>query len=139
MSTIIAKLDRSKYKTELSNGSHVLIGDEPKPIGTDEGPTPYDYLLMALGSCTAMTLRMYADRKNWELDEVEVRLTQERTHVKDCDDCESTEGFVHLIEKEIILTGNLDREQRMRLMEISERCPVHKTMENEIKISMKKY
>lgn len=135
MSTVTVKIDRSKYKTEMSTRGHNLIADEPSPFGTDHGPTPYDYLLMALGSCTAMTVRMYADRKGWDLDDVEVNLTQSRVHADDCEACESTSGYVHSIEKEIRFVGNLDEKQLARLLDISKKCPVHRTLENEITIS----
>ncbi|MEM6628540.1 MAG: OsmC family protein [Bacteroidota bacterium] len=134
MAEIIAKIDRSTYKTQLSNGRHELLGDEPIPLGTDSGPTPYDYLLMSLGSCVAMTLRMYADRKGWDLETVEVHLNQSRIYAKDCEDCESEEGYVHIIEKKLSFTGNLGESQRKRLMEIADKCPVNKTLLHEIKI-----
>jgi len=137
MKEVIAKIGRDKYRTVLTNGTHEIIGDEPAPYGTDEGPDPYSFLLMSLGGCVVMTVRMYADRKQWDLEEIEVRLSQERVHSKDCDDCESKDGFVHLIEKEVKLTGNLSDEQRARLMEIADKCPVHKTLLNEIKIKTK--
>ena len=135
MTQIIAKIDRSKYKTVLTNGRHEILGDEPVPFGTDFGPNPYDFLLMALGSCVTMTLRMYTDRKGWDLEEVEVHLSQERIYAKDCEDCESAEGYVHVIEKKLKFTGNLDDAQRKRLMEIADKCPVNKTLLNEIKIN----
>lgn len=134
MKKVTAKIDHSHYKTILSNGTHQVIADEPSPYGTDEGSDPYSLLLMALGSCVAITIRMYADRKKWDLEDVEVELSQERIHSKDCDDCESTEGYVHVIEKKVKLLGNLDDKQRARLMEIADRCPVNKTLLNEIKI-----
>ena len=134
MTKIIAKIDRSRYKTSLSNGRHTLFADEPEPYGKDAGPTPYDYLLKALGSCMAMTLRMYADRKKWDLETVEIHLTQERVYHKDCEECESEEGYVHIIHKSIELSGNLDSEQKTRLLEMAEKCPVHKTLMGEIKI-----
>jgi len=137
MTQIIAKIGRDIYKTTLTNGRHAIIADEPIGIGKDLGPTPYDFLLIALGSCVSITLRMYADRKGWDLEEVEVHLSQNRVHAKDCEDCESTDGFVHVIEKEIKLIGNLDEAQRKRLMEISDKCPVNKTLLNEIKINTK--
>lgn len=135
MTQIIAKIGKKKYKTVLTNGRHKIIADEPVPIGLDNGPTPYDLLLMALGSCVAMTLRMYADRKEWNLKEVQVILSQNRIHAKDCDDCESKDGFVHTIQKDIKLIGDLDETQRARLIEISDRCPVNKTLLNEIRIT----
>ena len=135
MSSLKVKIDKSRYRTELRTRGHYLIADEPGPFGTDLGPTPYDYLLMALGSCTAMTLRMYADRKGWDLHDVEVDLTQDRIHADDCDSCESEDGYVHSITKEIKFVGDLDQSQIERLLEISKKCPVHKTLEGEIRIS----
>lgn len=137
MTQIITLIGKEKYITSSTNGRHEIIADEPKPDGNDEGPTPYELLLMALGSCVAMTLRMYADRKGWELDEVQVNLNQNSAYAKDCEECESKEGFVHTIEKEIKLTGNLDDVQRARLIEISDNCPVNKTLLNEIRITTK--
>ena len=119
MTQIITIIGKEKYITSSTNGRHEIIADEPKPHGQDEGPTPYDLLLMALGSCVAMTLRMYADRKGWDLEEVQVNLNQNRVYAKDCEECESKEGFVHTIEKEVKLIGNLDDAQRSRLIEIS--------------------
>jgi len=101
MSQVIAKINRTKYKTIVTTGNHQLIGDEPSPYGKDLGPSPYDFLLTALGTCVSMTLRMYADRKGWDLEEVEVHLSQTRVHAKDCEDCESEDGYVHMIEKKI--------------------------------------
>lgn len=137
MTHVITKIGKVKYETISTTGKHEIIGDEPVPMGLDKGPTPYDFLLLALGNCVAMTLRMYADQKGWDLTEVQVNLNQDRIHAKDCDDCESEEGFIHVIEKEVKLTGNLDATQRARLIEISDRCPVNKTLLNEIKIKTK--
>ena len=134
MAQVIAKINRTKYKTILLAGDHEWISDEPQPHGKDLGPTPYDYLLAALGSCVAITLRMYADRKGWDLDQVEVHLDQDRIYAKDCEDCTSEEGYVHVIEKKLKLYGNLSSEQKQRLLEISDRCPINKTLLREIKI-----
>ncbi len=134
MKEVTAKIGRSNYETILSAGKHQVIADEPYPYGTDKGADPYSLLLMSLGSCVAMTIRMYADRKKWDLEDVEVVLSQERIHSKDCDNCESTEGYVHVIDKKVKLSGNLDDQQRARLMEIADKCPVNKTLMNEIKI-----
>jgi len=134
MSQVIAKITLNKYKTVINAGSHVWISDEPQPHGKDLGPTPYDHLLAALGSCVAMTLRMYADRKGWGLEQVEVHLDQDRVYFKDCEDCESDDGYVHIIEKRVKLIGDLTSEQKQRLFEISDRCPVNKTLLREIKI-----
>ena len=137
MAQVVAKIGRSKYKTLITSGNHQIIGDEPAPFGEDLGPTPYDFLLIALGSCISMTLRMYADRKGWDMEEAEIELDQSRIYVKDCEDCHSQDGYVHLIEKKIKFTGNLTEQQRQRLMEISEKCPVYKTLTCEIKIITK--
>ena len=134
MAEVTVKTGTAKYKTIIKTVNHEIIADEPKPIGTDLGPNPYEFLLMALGSCVTMTLRMYADRKGWDLQEVEVELNQVRQHAKDCEDCESTEGYVHRIEKKLRFKGDLTEEQKARLLDISHRCPVQKTLLNEIKI-----
>jgi uncharacterized OsmC-like protein len=115
-------------------GRHHGVLDEPAPAGTDLGPTPYDALLAALGGCTAMTVRMYARRKGWPLDDVTVALRHDRIHATDCADCISTDGRVDRIAREITLTGDLDDEQRTRLLEIADRCPVHRTLRGEITI-----
>lgn len=139
MNSVIAQISRTHYKTALTSGKHDLLGDEPAPHGGDLGPTPYDYLLMALGSCVAMTVRMYADRKGWDLESVEVQLNQERVHSKDCEKCASDQGFIHKVEKVVKLTGTLDEDQRRRLVEIADKCPVHKTLTNEIVIQSRDY
>lgn len=138
MTEVIAKIDRSHYKTIITSGKHEIIVDEPEPFGNDEGPTPYDFILIALGSCIATTLRMYADRKEMSLEAVEVRLTQEKMHAEDCKDCKSKDGFVQRISVAVILKGDLNEEQKVRLYEIAEKCPVHKTLTNEIKIKTKR-
>ena len=134
MKEVTAKIGKDKYRTVFNDGTHQIIGDEPLPYGSDQGPDPYSFLLMALGGCVTMTVRMYADRKQWDLDSIEVNLSQERIHSKDCADCSSEDGFVHIIKKNVKLSGNLSEEQRSRLMEIVDKCPVHKTLQNEIKI-----
>ena len=120
-------------RTEVEAGGHELVADEPTSLGgTDAGPTPYDYLLAGLGSCTAMTLRIYADRKGWPLESVTVRLSQDRIHATDCEECETEEGRVERIEREIELVGPLEEEQRCRLLEIADMCPVHRTLKTEV-------
>jgi uncharacterized OsmC-like protein len=120
-------------RTEVSAGGHALVADEPESLGgTDEGPNPYDYLLAALGGCTAMTLRMYADRKGWPLESVTVRLSQDRIHAKDCEECETEEGRIDRIRREIELGGPLEEKQRRRLVEIADMCPVHRTLKAEV-------
>lgn len=132
---VVRETGIGRFQQELRVGSHRLIADEPASVGGDDtGPTPYDYLLAALGSCTSMTLRMYADRKGWPLDGVEVRLRHEKIHAEDCADCETGKGRIDEIEREITVVGELDEEQRKRLLEIADRCPVHRTLQGEIKV-----
>lgn len=123
------------FRTEITAGGHRLVGDEPEAMGgTNAGPSPYDLLLSALGTCTGMTLRMYADRKDWPLEEATVRLSHEKVHAKDCEHCDTTEGKVDHIEREIELAGDLSSEQRERLLEIANKCPVHRTLHSEIDV-----
>ena len=129
---VVAKTGEG-LRTEVAAGGHKLVADEPQSLGgTDAGLTPYDYLLAALSSCTAMTLRMYADRKGWPLESVTVRLSQDRIHATDCEECETEEGRIDRIEREIELEGPLKDEQRRRLLEIADMCPVHRTLKTEV-------
>jgi putative redox protein len=117
------------------SGPHVLRADEPVEAGgNDTGPSPYGYLLAALGTCTAMTVRLYARQKKWPLEDVKVRLTHDRIHATDCAECETKEGKIDRIEKVIEFVGPLDDQQRQRLLQIAERCPVHRTLVSEIVI-----
>lgn len=123
------------YRTEVTAGHHALVADEPESVGgTDAGPTPYDFLLTALGSCTGMTLRMYADRKDWPLEEARVHLSHEKVHATDCDHCDVEDGKIDRIRRQIELTGDLTPEQRERLLEIANKCPVHRTLHSEIDV-----
>ena len=119
---------------EIVSRIHQWRADEPEPSGTDTGPSPYELLLASLGACTSMTLRLYAERKGIDLRSITVRLQHYRIHAEDCRDCETTSGFLDRIDREIELTGNLDEAQRRRLLEIAERCPVHRTLKSEINI-----
>lgn len=130
---VVATIGASGYQTEIRVRGHSLIADEPiAQGGSDTGPTPYDYLVAALGACTSMTLRMYADRKKWPLESVVVRLRHERIHASDCDACTTKEGKVDRIEREIELVGPLSEEQRAAFLGIADKCPVHRTLHSEI-------
>lgn len=132
---VFVRTGRNGYRTEILANGHALRADEPVSVGgTDTGPTPYDLLLAALGSCTSMTLRMYADRKQWPLESIGVELHHNKIHAADCEDCETKEGKIDLIERKISLDGPLDEEQKQRLLEIADRCPVHRTLHSEIKV-----
>lgn len=123
------------YTTEVTAGKHQMIADEPPSVGgEDNGPTPYGYLLSGLGACTAMTLRMYADHKKINLEEVEVKLTHNKIHKQDGENSESSKGKIDQIKRKIRLKGDLSEEQRKRLIEIADRCPVHKTIEGKPEI-----
>ncbi|HEX8283096.1 MAG TPA: OsmC family protein [Pyrinomonadaceae bacterium] len=128
----------SNLRNEVGYGEgQTLVTDEPVALGGEgAGPDPYTLLLAALGSCVSMTLMLYARRKGWPLERVRVRLRQRRVHAKDCAECESdSNDFVHQIERAVELDGDLDDEQRARLQEIAHRCPVHRTLTNEIAIT----
>ncbi len=130
---VVTRTGSSSYTTEIRANGHSLIADEPASVGgRDLGPTPYEFLSAALGACTSMTLRMYADRKQWPLEAVEVSLRHEKVHANDCADCESKDVKVDVITREIELIGDLDAAQRQRLLEIADRCPVHRTLHAEV-------
>ena len=132
---IVEDSDAGPLAETIRSGVHVLRADEPVANGgNDTGPSPYDYLLTALGSCTAMTLRMYARMKKLPLQKVTVRLKHEKIHATDCAECETKEGKIDRIERLIELEGPLSDEQRQRLLEIANRCPVHRTLSSEISI-----
>ena len=123
------------FTQQITAGHHQLVSDEPRPIGDDAGPTPYDLILAGLGACTSMTVRMYADRKGWSLERVRVTLRHSRIHAKDCADCETSTGFIDHIDRDVELSGDLDDSQRQRLQHIAERCPVHQTLTSEVDIA----
>lgn len=134
--TVIVEDVGGHFAEAIRAGAHLLAADEPVAAGgNDTGPTPYEYLLAALGSCTAMTLRLYARRKSWPLARVKVQLRHGKIHAKDCADCDTKVGLLDHIDKEIELIGPLDDDQRRRLIEIADRCPVHRTLTSEIVIS----
>lgn len=123
------------FRTELAARSHTFVADEPLELGgTDGGPTPYELLLGALAGCMAMTLRMYADRKRWPLEGVTVQLRSGRTHEKDCESCETEDVGINRIERRIELRGPLSDEQRARVLQIADRCPVKQTLERTLRV-----
>ena len=125
----------STLRTDVMANGHALVADEPVSVGgTDAGPTPYDYLLVALGSCTAMTLRMYADRKEWPLESVTVHLGHQKVHAMDCEECETKDRKIDHIRLELELAGPLNEPQRERLLEISKKSPVHRTLKSEVMV-----
>ncbi len=132
---VIVRGGAAGFAQEIEIGPHRLKGDEPVPLGgTDTGPTPYDYLLAALGTCTSMTVSLYARRKGWPLESVTVSLHHSKIHATDCAECETKVGKIDRIEREIKFIGALSNEQRATLMEIADRCPVHQTLASEINI-----
>ena len=132
---VVRETREGRFQQDVTVGAHRFLADEPLEVGgLDSGPGPYDLLLAGLGACTAMTLRLYAERKALALERVTVRLNHSRIHAADCADCETKEGMLDRIERAITLRGTLDAEQRRRLLEIADKCPVHRTLTSEIDI-----
>jgi uncharacterized OsmC-like protein/fermentation-respiration switch protein FrsA (DUF1100 family) len=132
---VVRETRQGRFQQEITVGAHRFLADEPVEVGgLDSGPGPYDLLLAGLGACTAMTLRLYAERKALPLERVTVELNHSRIHATDCENCETKEGMLDRIERAITLRGALDAEQRRRLLEIADKCPVHRTLTSEIDI-----
>ena len=133
--TVVVETGAGPFLQNVRMGRHALIADEPLAAGgSDAGPTPYDLLLAALGTCTSMTLEIYARRKGWPLESVRVRLRHSRVHAADCENCETKDAMIARVDRTIALTGPLAPEQRARLLEIADRCPVHRTLTSRFEI-----
>jgi uncharacterized OsmC-like protein/alpha-beta hydrolase superfamily lysophospholipase len=132
---VVRETGQGRFQQEVTVGPHRFLADEPVDVGgLDSGPGPYDLVLAGLGACTAMTLRLYAGRKALPLEAVTVELSHAKIHAADCESCETKEGMIDRIERAIAMTGRLDADQRRRLMEIADKCPVHRTLTSEIDI-----
>jgi uncharacterized OsmC-like protein len=124
------------FRTDVEVGGHHLVVDEPIAVGgADAGPTPYEMLLAGLGACTVMTLRIYADRRKWPLERARVTLQHRKVHAQDCVDCDTRDAKMDVIDRIIFLEGQLNEEQRAKLIEIAERCPVHQTLKGKIQLN----
>jgi uncharacterized OsmC-like protein/pimeloyl-ACP methyl ester carboxylesterase len=132
---VVRETRASKFQQTVTSGPHQLLADEPVGAGgEDSGPGPYDLLLSALGACTSMTMRMYADRKSLPVERITVTLKHNKIHAEDCAECETREGLIDQIDRVIAIEGALDADQRKRLMEIADKCPVHRTLTSEVRI-----
>jgi putative redox protein len=132
---VVVGIGEDRYRSDIWARGHRCVADEPPSKGGQGmGPTPYDFLIGSLGACTTMTLRMYADRKEWPLEAVRVRLRHQKVHADDSDEFEKSSALVDRVEREIEIYGDLSDEQRARLMEIADRCPVHRTLKGDISI-----
>jgi putative redox protein len=126
---VVVEGNASGFTQEITCGPHALVADEPSSLGgADAGPNPYELLLAGLGACTSMTIAMVARRRGWPLERVIVRLRHGRVHAEDCADCDTREAQADRFERVLRLAGPLDDAQRARLLEIAERCPVHRTL-----------
>lgn len=132
---VVATTYADGFRTDVIAGEHTFVADEPKGVGgTGDGPSPYDLLAAALATCTTMTLKMYAAHKKIELRSVTVRVQHGRIHAKDCVDCEKADGKIDVFERALDIDGELSPAERQRMLEIADRCPVHRTLHNEIKV-----
>ena len=130
---VVTETGTSRFAQRIEAGEHVLYADEPKGAGGDDtGPSPYDYLSAALGACTNMTLRLYAEHKGLPLERVRVRIAHDKVHAVDCEECETREGRIDVLTREIALEGPLSGDQKKRLLEIADKCPVHRTLHAEV-------
>lgn len=132
---VVANLGKEGFTTQLKAGKHYFTADEPISFGGDDlGPSPYDYISAALAACTSMTIQMYARRKKWPLDNVETHVDHHKTHASDCENCERNTAKIDHFERVIVLKGNLDEQQQQKVLEIADKCPVHRTLNNKVEI-----
>jgi putative redox protein len=132
---VVEETGGGRYANDVIAGTHVLRADEPRSVGGDDsGPSPYGYLAAALGACTSMTLRMYADRKGWPLERVSVEVRHDKVHASDCEECEQASGRIDRFDRTLRIRGALDDAQRRRLLEIADKCPVHRTLHEEVEV-----
>jgi putative redox protein len=135
---VVEETGEGTFTQRIAAGPHQLRADEPEEVGGfDSGPSPYDFLLAGLGACTSMTLRLYAQRKGLALKRTRVTLAHDKIHAADCETCETKEGRIDRIERVIVLEGDLSEAERQRLLEIADKCPVHRTLESEVQIVTK--
>ena len=133
---IIANLGKEGFTTQIRAGRHYFLADEPESIGGDDfGPSPYELISASLAACTSMTIQMYARRKKWPLENVETHVNHNKKHAEDCENCELSSSKIDTFERAITLEGNLDEQQCAKLLEIANKCPVHRTLHNEVRIT----
>jgi uncharacterized OsmC-like protein/alpha-beta hydrolase superfamily lysophospholipase len=134
-SQVVVQTDNDSYTTQIKAGNHHFLADEPEEVGgNDLGPNPYDLLSASVGACTSMTLQMYAKRKKWDLQEAIVHVDHNKDHAQDCETCEKSSAKIDHFTRKIEMIGDLDDTQKQRLMEIADKCPVHKTLHSEVKV-----
>ena len=133
---VVASLDNEDgFTTPMKVGNHYLTADEPTEVGgNDYGPSPYELVSAGLSACTAMTVQMYARRKGWEVKNIEVHTSYSKDHAHDCEHCESDAAKIDTFHREIKLTGNLEEKQVKRILEIADKCPVHRTLHSETQV-----
>ena len=134
--SVTTKTPNRGFTTDIEASGHKFVADEPIEVGgDDEGPSPYDILVSALGACTGMTINLYAKRKGFPLTNVIVYLKHNKVYIEDCLDCENSKSKIDVIDRTITLEGNLSEDQKTRLLEIADKCPVHKTLTSGFKIN----
>ncbi|GAB2773147.1 bifunctional alpha/beta hydrolase/OsmC family protein [Salinimicrobium soli] len=132
---VVANLGEEGFTTQMKAGKHYFIADEPEKVGGNNfGPSPYDFLSAGLAACTSMTIQMYARRKKWPLKNVQTHVNHHKTHADDCENCERNTSKIDVFDREIVLEGNLDEAQQERILEIADKCPVHRTISNKVTI-----